>query len=135
MGEKTWDEKRRTAISFYAARRRCSEKTHPSYPRYGAKGIQFKFGSCKEISDEIGFRPAGTTLDRIDSRKHYEAGNVRWATPKQQQENTRCFKLTGELIRKIKQYQIRGLHVGEVGMILGLSRMTASRGFKYAKSL
>lgn len=41
--------------------------------------------------DHIGYKPPGTSLDRIDSNKNYEPGNVRWSTPSQQRFNQeRC---------------------------------------------
>ena len=74
-------------------RRRCENPTVKDYPRYGGRGIAV----CAEWRDvtafitwieaNIGPRPASRTLDRIDNDGHYEPGNVRWATAKEQSAN------------------------------------------------
>lgn len=73
--------------SWQAMRRRCENPDDKDYHRYGAKGISV----CREwtesfatFRDHIGPRPKGMTVDRIDTKKGYEPGNVRWATPKTQ---------------------------------------------------
>lgn len=40
----------------------------------------------------MGERPAGKTLDRIDTDKGYEPGNCRWATATEQQNNKKNTK-------------------------------------------
>jgi hypothetical protein len=71
-------------VSFNNARWRCKNERG-----YVDRGIQFRFNSFDEFLAELGRRPEGTTLDRIDNDGHYESGNVRWATPKQQANNRR----------------------------------------------
>ena len=78
--------------SYISARRRCLDPTDKDYYRYGAVGITFNSAwakSFRKFCADVGDRPEGTTLDRIDTTKGYEPGNVRWATPVKQAENRR----------------------------------------------
>lgn len=78
--------------SYISARRRCLDPTDKDYYRYGAAGITFYAPwaeSFRLFCADVGNRPDGTTLDRIDTTKGYEPGNVRWATPVKQAENRR----------------------------------------------
>lgn len=78
--------------SWQAMIRRCCVVSDKDYYRYGARGIEV-FTPWKTSFElffaEVGKRPSGTTLDRIDTTKGYEPGNVRWATPTVQSENRR----------------------------------------------
>ncbi len=77
-----------TYISFIEATRRCGDPTHPQYADYGGRGIKCLLTLLELVAD-IGLRPPGTTLDRINNDGNYEVGNVRWATRKQQANNRR----------------------------------------------
>lgn len=76
--------------AFSYAKARCDNSSHREYPRYGARGIQFRFNSFEEFYKELGKRPEGKySLDRIENNGHYEQGNVQWATKKEQDLNKR----------------------------------------------
>ena len=80
---------------FREAKRRCTDPHRRDYVRYGGRGVQWKFSSWAEAFAELGPCPAGKTLDRIDNDGHYEPGNVRWATPYEQRNNTRGRRMFG----------------------------------------
>lgn len=75
--------------SFAAAIRRCTKPHHHNYRNYGGRGIEFRFDSFEHFYEALGPRPPQHSLDRIDVNGHYEVGNVRWATAKEQNNNTR----------------------------------------------
>lgn len=74
----------RTRSSYYKAKRRCEMGSlhHACYEK-----VEFRFNSLRELIDCIGIRPEGKSIDRIDPFGHYEPGNVRWATMKEQAAN------------------------------------------------
>ena len=74
---------------------RCLDPRHHAYKNYGGRGVsihnawQNPAAFIADIIEEIGNRPKGFCLDRIDNNKGYAPGNVRWATPSQQARNRR----------------------------------------------
>jgi hypothetical protein len=83
-GVKNNPDLKRTRDSYWRAKRRCKqgELHHRCY-----RDVEFRFNSFKEFLDEVGIRPEGKTIDRIDPLGHYEKGNVRWATVQEQTKN------------------------------------------------
>lgn len=83
--------KSRTYVSWAAMLKRCRKETDPRFPAYGAKGIDYdpRWENFEAFWADMGDRPEGTSIDRIDGSKGYWPGNCRWATIKEQQRNTK----------------------------------------------
>lgn len=75
--------------SYRNAKERCENPRTRNYHNYGGRGIQFRLSSFEEFFAELGPRPAGMSLDRIETDGHYEKGNIRWATRSEQRRNRR----------------------------------------------
>ena len=70
--------------SYERAKRRCRQGAahHPAYAN-----VEFRFKNFEEFFAELGPRPEGCSVDRINPLGHYEPGNVRWATVLEQAAN------------------------------------------------
>jgi len=86
-----------TMRTIRKVRERCLNKNNPDYPQYGpamlcerwqTKGDRFTM--YMDLIAEIGPKPTKHhTLDRVDNSRPYAPGNIRWATPTQQNKNKR----------------------------------------------
>lgn len=113
--------------------RRCRTPSTPGYDLYGGRGIAVceRWLQFENFIADMGLRPKGMTLDRIDSNGDYEPSNCRWATMKEQQNNRRnnvCLTFEG-----------RTLTVSQWADVLSLPssalRARVSRGWSAEKTL
>lgn len=84
----------RTYKSWSAMLGRCTSPGNPNWPYYGGRGVGVcarwspkQGGSFENFLADMGERPEGKTLDRIDVDGSYEPSNCRWATAREQRLN------------------------------------------------
>lgn len=78
-----------TYYSWTAMKARCNQPGNKDWPRYGGRGITYdpRWADFVSFYDDMGDRPEGMTLDRIDPDGNYERSNCRWATASEQAVN------------------------------------------------
>ena len=114
-------------------KKRCFDPNQMSYPNYGGKGIHVckRWMSFESFLADMGVRPDGMSIDRIDNTKGYEPGNCRWATPTEQQRNRTNNKiLTLNGVRKTQSEW-----ASELGLYDATIHKRLKRGWSVAKAL
>lgn len=93
-----------TYESWVAMRSRCNRPTDSQYRWYGAVGVTIceRWNDFRNFLSDMGERPEGLTLDRIDPTGNYEPENCRWADMTTQLRNRRDRKLSMEIGRALR---------------------------------
>lgn len=101
-------------------RQRCHNPKNDRYASYGGRGIKVCDRwreSFENFYADMGPRPPGAQLDRVDNDKGYSPENCRWATRKEQQNNTRANRIVefnGERRTIAEWASLRGLPYARV---------------------
>lgn len=105
-------------------RARCGNPQHPAWKDYGGRGIKVcdRWSVFESFLEDMGARPPGLTLDRLDNDGNYEPGNCAWRTQADQVHNRRHPSL----------WRVRKLNVSDVHQIrwlveMGYSKASVSR--------
>jgi hypothetical protein len=77
--------------SWISMRQRCNDKNNKHYNYYGGRGIKVcsEWNSFETFLQDMGERPDGHSIDRIDVNGDYCKENCKWSTAKQQARNRR----------------------------------------------
>ena len=94
-GDPMWTRKAKyrspTHVTWYSMIRRCDSPNVKEYRNYGARGISYdpEWADFNKFLRDMGERPSGMTLDRINVNGNYTRNNCRWADKKTQSNNRR----------------------------------------------
>ena len=79
--------------SWRSMRKRCMNPNNPNYHLYGGRGITIcdRWDNFPNFIEDMGPKPEGYTLERLDTNGNYEPDNCVWATLETQNRNRRFF--------------------------------------------
>lgn len=82
----------REYVTWCSMIQRCTNQKHASFKNYGGRGVSVYaswIASFDQFLADMGPRPNGHSIDRINHDGDYEPTNCRWASKEDQQNNRR----------------------------------------------
>jgi predicted transcriptional regulator len=113
---------------------RCYKPATRGYARYGGRGIAVcdRWHSFENFLADMGERPPGMSIDRIDSDGNYEPGNCRWATRQEQEANKKREDGIPVKRKAVRRLRIRemwelGASAAEIAAVINTSATAVSQ--------
>ena len=101
--------------------KRCNNKNNKDYKNYGGRGIKIceSWEKFENFYADMGDRPKGLTIERIDNNVGYSPSNCKWATYMEQNRNRRD--------NRIITYGSESKCLAEWADVIGVKYMTLFR--------
>lgn len=114
---------------WIGVKKRCLDPRNENWLNYGGRGISVceRWMNFENFLTDMGEKPEGMSLDRINNDGNYEPNNCRWATPKEQGRNKRN--------NHILEFNSESKPVSEWAEITGISRSLLSVRLKHGWSI
>jgi hypothetical protein len=119
--------------TWLAMKSRCNNQRAEKYSQYGGRGISIcsRWTSFTNFLEDMGPRPTGMMIERIDNDGNYTPGNCRWATPAEQGRNKR----NNRIITHDGRTMCMAAWAEEVGISYTVLRQRLHRGWSIDRAL
>lgn len=110
-------------VTWAAMIQRTSDENSIGWKFYGGRGIKVcdAWKTFSGFYSDMGDRPEGMSLDRINSNGDYEKSNCRWATVLEQARNRRGLKMDRLKVEMLRYLASRGVKRSELAALCGIS--------------
>lgn len=101
--QETYSYRPRDCVQYTVQGLKAARTRTKTHARYLEKGIKFCWDDIYRALEDVGIRPKGTSLDRINGHGNYEIGNVWWADTLAQRRN----KISNRYYKSLKSGEIK----------------------------
>ncbi|MBO7250830.1 MAG: hypothetical protein J6V42_06110 [Clostridia bacterium] len=127
-----------TYKSWSEMKLRCNNPHHSKTDCYVGVTYCEEWEKFENFFKDMGVRPAGTTLDRIDPRGNYEPSNCRWAdiiTQENNRRNNRKFEYNGESLTLAQIARKYGISRSNLANKIYLKKMDITEAVDYLRGV
>lgn len=108
-----------TYVAWCSMKSRCNSRANNRYQNYGGRGIKVcdRWEKFENFLADMGVKPSGLSLDRINVNGNYEPSNCRWATMREQMQNqstNKYLSVNGVVMVQAEAARLLGLHQREL---------------------